>query len=203
MILRSGSDLLNPFRVLERVGLRERMHVADFGCGAIGHFVFPSAQLVGPKGHVYAVDILKDALDMLERRSREDQYTNIHFVWSDIEVYRAAHIPDHTIDLALLVNVLFLVQRPVHVVAEMSRLVKKGGKALVIDWKPVATAIGPDVSRRLSGDEIKGYFEREGCFELMETFDAGRAHQALVFHRTDVISKPPKQVEGDERAWLS
>jgi ubiquinone/menaquinone biosynthesis C-methylase UbiE len=202
MILRSGSDLLNPFRVLERAGVRERMHVADFGCGAIGHFVFPSAQLVGPKGSVYAVDILKDALDMLERRSREDQYTNIHPVWSDIEVYRATHIPDHTIDLALLVNVLFLVQRPIHVVAEISRLVKKGGKALVIDWKPVATAIGPDVSRRLSGEQIVHYFEQE-CFELIETFDAGRAHQALIFRRTDAASKAPSQEEGEERVWLS
>lgn len=201
MILRSGSDLLNPFRVLERAGVRERMHVADFGCGAIGHFVFPAAQLVGPKGVVYAVDILKDALDMLERRSREDQYTNIHAVWSDIEVYRATHIPDHTIDLALLVNVLFLVQRPMHVVAEISRLVKKGGRVLVIDWKPMATAIGPDIARRLSGEQITRYFE-QACFTLIETFDAGRAHQALVFHRTDAASIAPKEEDG-ARAWIA
>ncbi|MCW1892135.1 MAG: class I SAM-dependent methyltransferase [Candidatus Uhrbacteria bacterium] len=196
MILRSGSELLNPFRILERVGVRERMHVADLGCGAIGHFVFPAAQMVGPKGKVYAVDILKDALDMLDRRSREDQYTNIHFVWSDIEVYRAAHIPDHSVDLVFLVNVLFFVQRPTHVVAEVSRIVKKGGKVLVIDWKPSATAIGPDTSRRLSAVEIARYFQGD-CFEPLDAFDAGRAHQALVFHRTDAASKVPEHDDAD------
>ncbi len=191
MILRSGSELINPFRVLERAGIHERMRVADLGCGAIGHFVFPAAQLVGPKGTVYAVDILKDALVILERRAKEDQYTNIEYVWSDIDVYRAAHIPEAGVDLTLLVNNIFLSENRPHLVKEMARLTKKGGRAVVIDWKRQATAIGPPTDQRLSVQDVKDLFDIPE-FRFEDEFDAGKAHYALVFKRTDTALKPPK-----------
>lgn len=183
MILRTGSQLINPFRVLEHVGIRERMRVADLGCGALGHYVFPAAQLVGPKGIVYAVDILRDSLEILERRAREDQYANIKYVWSDMEVVGATHIPE-PVDLCLLVNNLWHVQDMPSVVAEMARIIKKGGHALVIDWKPSATGIGPPGDRRISISEAKKMFER-GSFECVEEFEAGRAHYGLLFKRLD------------------
>lgn len=183
MILRTGSQLINPFRVLEHVGIRERMHVADLGCGALGHYVFPAAQLVGPKGIVYAVDILQDALEILERRAREDQYGNIKYVWSDIEVVGATHIPQ-AVDLSLLTNTLWHLQDREAVVAEMARITKRGGHALVIDWKPTATGIGPPGDRRLSASEVRKLFEK-GSFELVEEFEAGKAHYGLLFKRLD------------------
>lgn len=183
MKLRTGSSLINPFRVLEHVGIRERMHVADLGCGALGHYVFPSAQLVGPKGVVYAVDILREALSLLERRARDDQYANIRYVWSDIEVVGATHIPQ-PVDLSLLVNVLWHLPDHKSVVEEMARITKKGGRALVIDWKPSATGIGPSGDRRLSVSEVRHLFEGKQ-FELIEEFEAGKAHYGLLFKRTD------------------
>lgn len=183
MKLRTGVHLINPFRVLEHVGIRERMRVADLGCGALGHYAFPAAQLVGPKGIVYAVDILKDALEILERRARDDQYGNIKYVWSDIEVVGATHIPE-PVDLSLLTNVLWHVQDRESVVAEMARLTKKGGLALVVDWKPTATGIGPSGDRRISASDTRALFER-GSFELVEEFEAGRAHYGLLFKRLD------------------
>ena len=63
----SGNELINPFKVLERAGLQSGWSVADLGCGALGHFVFPAAQLVGGNGKVYAVDIQKTALKAIEK----------------------------------------------------------------------------------------------------------------------------------------
>lgn len=183
MILRTGSHLINPFRILEHVGIRERMHVADLGCGALGHYAFPAAQLVGPKGIVYAVDILKDALEILERRARDDQYGNIRYVWSDIEVVGATHIPE-AVDLCLLTNALWHVQDREAVVAEAARITKKGGRVLVVDWKPTATGIGPSGDRRLSPSDVRALFEN-GLFELVEEFEAGKAHYGLLFKRLD------------------
>lgn len=198
MILRTGSELINPFRVLERAGIRERMRVADLGCGAIGHFVFPAAQLVGPKGIVYAVDILKDALSILESRAKEDQYTNIEYVWSDIDVYRATHVPEAGVDMTLLVNNIVLSENRAHLVKEMARLTKRGGSAVVIDWKRQATAIGPPTDQRLSKKEVKDFFDIPE-FQFEDEFDAGKAHYALVFKRTDAKLEPPKDLLKDER----
>lgn len=181
MILRTGSQLINPFRILEHVGIRERMRVADFGCGALGHYVFPAAQLVGAKGFVYAVDILRDALELLERRAREDQYGNIRYVWSDIEVVGATHIPE-PVDLSLLVNNLWHLKEHAAVAREIARVTKRGGHALVIDWKPSATGIGPPSDRRISVSDVKQVFENSG-FELCEEFEAGKAHYGLLFKR--------------------
>jgi ubiquinone/menaquinone biosynthesis C-methylase UbiE len=168
------------------------MRVADLGCGAIGHFVFPAAQLVGPKGMVYAVDILKDALEILERRAKEDQYTNIEYIWSDIDVYRATHVPEGGMDLTLLVNNIFFSENRPHLVKEMARLTKKGGRAVVIDWKRHATVIGPPADRRMSANDVKDLFDVPE-FQLDDEFDAGKAHYALVFKRTDAKLKPPKE----------
>lgn len=190
MIFRSGSELINPFRVLERAGIRERMHVADFGCGAIGHFVFPAAQLVGPKGKVYAIDILKEVLEILERRAKEDQFMNIEYVWSDMDVYRATRIPEGSLDLSLIVNNIYLSQNRPHLVKEMARLTKKGGKAAVIDWKPSATVIGPPGDRRMDERDVKDLFD-VAEFQFTEAFDAGKAHYALMFKRTDAKHEPP------------
>lgn len=193
MICRTGTELINPFRVLEHVGIRERMRIADFGCGALGHWTFPAAQLVGPKGTVYAVDILRDSLKLLETRAKADAYANITYVWSDFDVFRAAHIPEGELDLLLLANNFPHSQNPAHLVKEIARLVKKGGKALIVDWKPTATGWGPQhhEKKRAAAADVKRAFAVPE-FELEEEFDAGPAHYAILFARTDAPLIPPK-----------
>ncbi|MFA5129658.1 MAG: methyltransferase domain-containing protein [Patescibacteria group bacterium] len=184
MLTHTGSDLVDPFRVLAEAGIRERMRVADFGCGFMGHYVFPAAQLVGAKGKVYAVDILRDALEMIDRKARDDAYTNIHSVWSDIEVFHATRIPDGGLDLAIIANNLPHLEHPHETAKEIARLVKRGGNVLVIEWKPTLTHIGPSIEKRLTPEAVQKIF----ClplFKKIREFDAGRAHYGMVFKRTD------------------
>lgn len=192
MILRSGTEMINPFKALERVGIRERMRVADLGCGALGHFVFPAAQLVGPKGVVYAVDIQRDVLDIVGRRAKEERLLNILPVWSDIDVYRATRIPDGELDLTLLVNNLFLSQNRAVLVKEMARLTKKGGKAVIVEWKTIATPIGPPVEQRVAKEEAVQLMDIPE-FSFLEEFEAGNSHYGLIFQRTDAAHEPPKK----------
>jgi ubiquinone/menaquinone biosynthesis C-methylase UbiE len=193
MICRTGTELINPFRALERAGIRERMHVVNFGCGPLGHWTFSAAQMVGPKGTVYAIDILRDALEMLERRAKTDAYANIKYVWSDFDVYRATHVPEGEIDLLILANNFPHSQKPSHLVKEMARLVKRGGKVLVVDWKPSACGRGSNPEKRVAATGIKHAFNIPE-FELEDEFDAGPAHYALMFLRTDAAHTPPKDI---------
>ena len=85
MPLTGGTELLNPHTLLERVGLRASMHVADLGCGVTGHFIVPAARVGGAEGKAYAVDIQKSALAATESRAKLDGITNITSVWADIE----------------------------------------------------------------------------------------------------------------------
>ena len=60
----ANARLLNPQQLLEKqLELKFGHQVADLGCGGAGYFTLPAARLVGSRGKVYAVDILKTALE--------------------------------------------------------------------------------------------------------------------------------------------
>lgn len=186
-----GTALLHPEQLLERTGIRERMHVADLGCGALGHFIFPAARMVGPKGVVYGVDILRDVLDIVARRAAERGLTQVKPLWADIDVYGGINIPAGSLDMTLLVNNLFLSQAPESLVAEIARLTKKGGKVLVVDWKTTATPVGPPVERRIAKQDARALFETP-AFTLKDSFEAGPSHYGLLLQRTDVKATRPR-----------
>jgi ubiquinone/menaquinone biosynthesis C-methylase UbiE len=184
MMVRSGTELINPFKTLERVGIRENQRVADLGCGALGHFVFPAAQLVGGKGAVYAVDIQRSVLEQIEKSSKEMQYWNIYPVWSDIDVFRATRIDDASLDLTLLVNNLYLSQNRPQLVREMARLTKPGGRIVVVEWKATQTPIGPSVDQRMDAEQAKVEL-KSPLLTFSDEFDAGPYHYGLIYSRTD------------------
>ncbi len=171
-----GSELLNPFLILEHAGLREGMSVADLGCGAIGHFVFPAARLVGRSGTVYAVDILKSALSGVESRAKIEGANNVRTVWSDIEVVGATKIPSGSLDVVMLVN--NLPKR--EMVTEAVRLTKPGGLLLVVDWKLTAAPFGPPSKDRVDKEAVKIMATTERL-RLKEEFEAGQYHYGLTF----------------------
>ncbi len=184
MIPRSGTELINPFKLLERVGIREGQRVADLGCGALGHFVFPAAQLVGAAGKVFAVDIQRDVLEHIEKRAKDGQFWNVQPVWADIDVYRATRIDEGSLDLTLLINNLYLSQNRPALLREMARLARPGSRLVVVEWKPTASPLGPPTSQRLTPEEA-GKLLKSPLFEFHDEFEAGPYHYGLIYHRTE------------------
>ncbi len=176
----SGNELINPFKLLERVGIMSGWHVADLGCGALGHFVFPAAQFVGGEGRVYAVDIQHVALRSIEEIAKREQYWNIRPVWSDVEVLGATHIAAASLDLTILANNLYLSRHREAFVEEAIRLTKPGGLLLIIEWKAEPTVIGPSLEHRLSQEDAQTYFT-QGTLTLEDSFEAGDCHYALLY----------------------
>ncbi|MBU4421348.1 methyltransferase domain-containing protein [Candidatus Parcubacteria bacterium] len=176
----TSSELLNSDKVLEKLDLRAGMTVTDLGCGTTGHFVFPSAKIVGENGKVYAVDILKSALSSIESKVKMQNFNNIETVWSDIEVFGGAKIPDESCDAVYLINVHC---KPA-MIKEALRLLKKDGKLLLVDWKVSATDnLGPATADRVSREEAKKRV-KEFQLKLEDEFDAGKYHWGLIFKKT-------------------
>ena len=167
---------MNPLQILQKAGLKEGMSVADMGCGTQGHFVFSAAKIVGEKGVVYGVDILKSALAGVESQIKLQGAGNVKTVWSDIEIFGATKIRDASLDLVMLVNNL----AKEAMLKEALRLVKPGGKLLVVDWKTGAAPFGPPTKDRISPDIMKKAAEGLGV-KLEQEFDAGTYHYGLVF----------------------
>ena len=175
----TGTELINPVNVLEKAGIRADMTVADFGCGTLGHYVFPAAAMVGQRGKVYAVDILKSVLDGIEGRRKLEAEQNVVEVWGDIESPHGVPLPDDSLDIGLLINNLFMSKSKEAMVRECTRMVKHGGTMIIIDWKPSGAAFGPPGESRVAPETAKQLAAAAGL-QVVSDFEPGKYHYGFV-----------------------
>lgn len=175
-----GNALIDVNLILQKVGIGDKMKIADLGCGSSGHFVFPPASLVGKKGKVYAVDILKTVLETMNKRIRQDNIANIETVWSDLEVFGATKIESGSLDVAMLNNTLYLSHKRAEMIREAARMIKKGGKLLIVEWKNIAAPVGPPAEAKVNKNMLEISAKKFGL-QLEEDFEAGKYHYGLIF----------------------
>ena len=178
--LTGGNKLLDVSQILSKIKIEEGMKVADLGCGSTGFFVFPVAKIVGKKGEVYGVDILRNALENINRRARQENINNVKTVWTDLEVFNATKIETASLDTALIINTLYLSHKRVEIMREAMRMVRTGGKVVVIEWKNVASPFGPPSEERVKEELLKEGGKKLGL-KLEEEFFAGRYHYGVIF----------------------
>lgn len=176
---------LDPRVLLVHLQLAPGMWVGDFGVGASGHFVTPTAKLVGPEGGVIMFDILKSALSGAMSRAKLGEATNFRAVWTNLEIYEGAPgVADKSLDAGLLINLLHQSTKHQDILAEISRMLKPGAKLLVVDWKQdVVLSIAPPVERRMAAGYISQIAKDLG-FVTVEEFESGPYHWALVLVKT-------------------
>jgi len=174
------NTLFNIIAILKKLGLAEKDYTAELGCGNFGFFVFPSAKLVGRSGRVYAVDILKPTLEEIKNRAIRENLPQIFVVWSNLEIFKATKIETNSLDSALLVNVLYQSDKKVEMLREAVRLLKRGGKLLIVEWKQISLPLGPAPEKRVSLESLKTAAPKLGL-SLNEEFEAGPYHYGLIF----------------------
>lgn len=159
------------------------MVVADLGCGGSGYFVLQAAKLVGSKGSVFGIDVLRSALSNLVSRARLAGLTNIVPVWSNLEIYRGARlVRDEVVDIGLLVNLLFQSKRHADILRETYRMLKTGGRLLIVDWKVSGMKMGPAHENLVDPLDARRAAEDAG-FTFMEEITPGPYHFGLMFKK--------------------
>lgn len=177
----TGTVLLNPFQILKDVGVGFGMMVGDLGCGSGGFFALQAAKLVGARGRVYAVDVVKHVLQSIEAKASIEGVGNIITVWSNLEVYGGAKtIKDQMLDVAIIVNVLFQSKQKADILREARRMLKPTGKLVVIDWKTTSSPVGPVIGDRVTEESLLAAAHEAGLKEV-STFEAGKFHYGFVF----------------------
>jgi len=103
--------------------------VADLGCGS-GYYTFPLAELVGPEGKVYAVDLGNKAIKVLEKKIDRRGYHNIEAHASSAA--NVSFIKDSSVDFVLANGLLCSMddQRQ-QAVSEIKRILKPSGQAYI------------------------------------------------------------------------
>ncbi len=116
-----------PVNILQDAGLRPGLAVLDFGCGP-GGFSLAAAQIVGPAGRVYALDIHPLAIRSVERTVARRGVQNLFAVDGS-----ADRFAEDTFDVVLLYDVLHDLSDGAAVLKEISRLLKPNGFLSVRD----------------------------------------------------------------------
>jgi len=176
------SALFDISAILSKMSITERQRVAELGCGNFGFFVFPLARLVGRQGRVYAVDILKATLDEIKSKSGKENLPQIETIWSNLEIFKATKIETNSLDSALIVNVLHQSNKKSEMIRESTRLLKRGGKLLIIEWKKSDIPFGPSPDQRVSLEDLKSAVLRLGL-AVTEEFEAGPYHYGLILSK--------------------
>jgi len=178
-----GNELLDPHDLIKnKLGVTYGSKIADLGCGGAGFFVMTSAQVVGPQGQVYAVDILKPVLSNVNTRAKILGFKNIKTIWSNLEKFGATKINDNEIDFSLLINILFQNNEYLNILKEAARITKRDGKILVVDWKEGRFPIGPKPDNKISASQMINLAQAANL-KLEEQFEAGKFHYGMVFRK--------------------
>ncbi len=74
---------------------------------------------------------------------------------------------------------LFQIEKPDDFCLELKRILKPGGKVLVVDWSEASTMSPANL---VSASKAQALFEKSG-FKFVDSFNAGDHHYGLIFTR--------------------
>jgi ubiquinone/menaquinone biosynthesis C-methylase UbiE len=171
----------DPEKNIAQLSLGEGNYVADFGSGS-GFYSFAAAQAVGSTGRVYSLDIQKDLLQKVKKEAQIRHLANIEIIWADLEHLGGSKLREASIDAVILANVLFQIENKDNSILEIKRILKKGGRVLIIDWLSSFGGLGPQAKDVLSKEKAQDLFIKHG-FTFDREISAGAQHYGLILRK--------------------
>lgn len=164
---------LDARAILNAFDVQPGTHLADVGAGT-GFFAIPAAELVGPKGRVYALDLSAEMLADLQAKLRRTPMRNLEPLRSTED---RIPLPDAGVDFVLMACVLHELDGP-GTLLEASRILRPRGRLGVVDWRKEDMEFGPPKAHRLDEDEARQVLGDAG-FTPLRTFSAGVYHYGI------------------------
>jgi ubiquinone/menaquinone biosynthesis C-methylase UbiE len=116
--------------ILELVGLREGLSVADVGAGT-GLFSTLFATAVGPQGKVYAVDIVPRFVEHIRQLAKDHQQAQLVAV---LCTERSVELAPNSVDVVFICDTYHHFEYPQSTLASIHRALKPGGALVLVDF---------------------------------------------------------------------
>ncbi len=169
----------SPEAIIKQLFLQPGAVVVDMGAG-MGAFSIPCAKQVGKTGTVYAVEVQRQLLNIIDQNAKHAGVGNVRVIWGDIERDHGTKLADHVAGVVILANTLFQIEHKDATIAECARLLKKGGRLLVVDWKETSIGAGPQPSQLITTVALDGLMAKAGL-KRSETISAGAHHYGILY----------------------
>lgn len=156
-----GVKFIKPEAIIQEIGIETGAIVADFGCGS-GYFSLPIAKKIGENGIVHSLDILPQSLEMISGYAKTMGLTNIITKRVNLEREGGSKLADNSCDWVIMKDMLFQNKDKGMIISEARRVLKEGGKALVIEWDSKDSSIGPERSLRILKESLMETIQESG-----------------------------------------
>lgn len=153
--------------------------VADFGSGA-GFFAIPIARRISGDGKIYALDIQEPPLEALRKKARGEYLNRIQTMRADLETPRGSRLKDESADWVVMANILFQAPDKQAILNEAYRILKKGGKMLIVEWTTKSQALlGPRHEVRIEPEKLKSWLA-SSRLAIAQEFSLGDFHYGVI-----------------------
>src|SRR3989344_2798503 len=159
-------EFVNPETLLKAVPIEPGMVIADFGCGN-GHYTTAAAELAGKKGHVTAFDVMEEALSQTATLAKLLGLHNVATRQCDLEKLGSCAMPETSCDLVIISGIMHQSDKRENVLREAYRVLKTGGRILVVEWE-ADSPLGPAAADRISKSDMQGLLEKFSFRPLSE-----------------------------------
>jgi len=155
----SRNEWQKPHEVVTALALKPAEIIADIGAGT-GYFARRFAQHAGK---VYAVDIDEKLLAI----ARSKAPANLQTI---LAVPDDPRLPPQSVDTIFFCDVLHHIENRAAYYAKLARILRPGGRIVVIDFYRKPLPVGPPPSMKLTDQEVIAEFQKAG-FSLAKRLD--------------------------------
>jgi len=171
----------DPQKNINQFALGEGWHVADFGAGT-GAYTLAAALAVGGDGKVYAIDVQEGKLLRIKNEAHAQGLSNVEIIRGNLEKSGGSSLGDESVDAVIVSNILFQIDDKESFATEVNRILRIGGRVLVVDWTDSFEGLGPEASHVISEESAKELF-LDAQFKYEKNIDAGEHHYGIVFKK--------------------
>ncbi len=172
---------MEPSALLALCNLQTTDTVADFGAGS--GFLSRAAAGIVRSGSVIAIDIHRDIVARLARETVDMGIGNMRALWGDIEIDGGSKLADHSVDFVILSNIMFHLEDKQGCFKEAHRVLKSGGRALLVDWSESFGGMGPRPQAVFTKEAALLLSKSLGFTVMNDTLPAGDHHYAILLKK--------------------
>jgi predicted methyltransferase len=167
--------------MLKSLDIKPGQAVCDMGCGN-GFYTLQMAELVGPTGRVYAVDVQNEMLHMLAERAKQAKIRNIKPVLGTLIDPK---LPAAQLDLVLLVDVYHEFSHPEEMLRSIRASLKPHGRLALVEFRLEDPDVPIKLLHKMSKEQILQELPPNG-FKLVDQFDGLPWQHLMFFEPADV-----------------
>jgi ubiquinone/menaquinone biosynthesis C-methylase UbiE len=151
-------DEETPTKAIAALDIKPGMAVADIGAGS-GYYTMRLSRSVGPTGKVFATDVQRGMLDLIDRRMADEHVTNVTTVLGTAE---NPSLPAGAIDLALMVDVYHELQSPQTFMRRLRDTLKPDGRLVLLEFRKEDPKVPIRAEHKMSVDEARRELTADG-----------------------------------------